>query len=198
MGMGRLLTPREAAPVPSTATGTRVTMSATIDTWTGRLGLLVGFCVVAAWIAFAGRPADAPAPSASIRLGTLATGELAISPIGKPVLEGAALRPGGRGESGSVNIRNETPKALDVSLRTSAIQKELNGSAWIQVSGGGETLVRAPLEDAHAWSKNSVRLSPAEGRSLTARIWIPAGASEGWQAARGDLTLEFRGRVVER
>lgn len=196
--MGRLLTPRGAARVQSTATGTHVTMSATIDTWTGRLGLLTGFCLVAAWIALAGRPADAPAPSASIRLGTLATGELAISPIGKPVLEGTALRPGGPGETGAVSIRNETPKALDVSLRTSAIQKELNGSAWIQVTDGGDTILRTRLRDAHAWSRSTLHLNPGEGSRLNARIWIPAGAPEGWQAARGDLTLEFRGKAVNR
>lgn len=173
-------------------------MSATIDTWTGRLGLLVGFCVVAAWIAFAGQPADAPAPSASIRLGTLATGELAISPIGKPVLEGTALRPGGRGETGSVAIRNETPKPLDVSVRTSAIQKELNGSAWIQVTDGNDTILRTRLRNAHAWSRSTLRLNPGQGTRLNARIWIPSGAPDGWQAARGDLALEFRGQVVER
>lgn len=194
--MGRLLTPREAAQTPSTATGTRVTMSATIDTWTGRLGLLVGFCVVAAWVAIAGQPADAPAPSASIRLGTLATGELAISPIGKPVLEGSALRPGGRGEAGTVAIRNETPKALEVALRTSAIQKELNGSAWIQVKDGGDTIMRTRLANSQAWSKTFIRLDSGEATRLNARVWIPKGAPEGWQAARGDLTLEFRGRAV--
>ena len=172
-------------------------MSATIDTWTGRLGLLAGFCIVAAWIALAGRPADAPAPSASIRLGTLATGELAISPIGRPVLEGSALRPGGRGESGTVKIRNETPTALNVSLRTSAIQKELNRSAWIQVTDGSETIIKTRLADARRWSNGSVLLKPGEGRRLDARIWIPADAPEGWQAGRGDLTLEFRGRAAK-
>lgn len=196
--MGRLLIPQEAARVPSAAHWTRVTMSATIDTWTGRLGLLAGFCIVAAWVALAGRPADAPAPSASIRLGTLATGELAISPIGKPVLEGSTLRPGGRGETGTVSIRNETPTALDVSLRTSAIQRELNRSAWIHVTDGGETVVRTRLADASRWSNSSILLKPGEGRRLEARIWIPSDAPEGWQAGQGDLTLEFRGRAANR
>jgi hypothetical protein len=173
-------------------------MSATIDTWTGGLGLLAGFCVVAAWLAIAGRPADAPSPSASIRLGTLATGELAIAPIGKPVLDGSALRPGDRGETGTVSIRNETPRALDVSLRTTAIQKELDRAGWIEVTDGGRAIVRTPLEDADAWSTSTVRLSPREGRRLRARIWIPSDAPDGWQAARGDLTLEFRGKAVER
>jgi hypothetical protein len=173
-------------------------MRATIDTWTGGLGLIAGFCAIAAWLAIAGRPADAPSPPASIRLGTLATGELAISPIGKPVLESDALRPGGRGETGAVEIRNETPRTLDVAVRTSAIQKELDGSGWIAVTDDGRPVVRTPLARAQAWSKRPVRLAPGEERELSARVWIPAGARDGWQAARGDLTLEFRGEAVGR
>lgn len=172
-------------------------MSATIETWTGGLGLIAGFCAIAAWLVIAGRPADAPSPSASIRLGTLATGELGISPIRKPVLSGSELRPGARGEAGAVTIRNETPRSLDVALRTTAIEKELDGSAWIEVTDGARTITRTLLARAGVWTSEPIRLRPDEARRLRARVWIPEDAADGWQAARGDVTLEFRGRAVE-
>ena len=171
-------------------------MSATIDTWVGRFGLLLGFSVIAAWLAIGGRPAEAPAPSANIRLGTLATGELAVSPLRTPVLESRRLRPG-TGVDGAVSIRNETPKTLEVAVRTTAIQDELGGSGWIEIRDGAMRLVHARLDRARAWSSETVRLAPSEGRRLRARVWIPADAEDGWQAARGDLMLEFRGRPVD-
>ncbi|HEU0024480.1 MAG TPA: hypothetical protein VFQ12_07610 [Thermoleophilaceae bacterium] len=171
-------------------------MRATIDIWTGGLGLLAGFCAVAAWLAIAGQPADAPPPSASIRLGALATGELAISPLEKPVLAAADLRPGQAGEEGTVTIRNQTPRALEVSLRTSAVTRELDRSAWIDVAERGRSIVREPLGGTRSWSPAAVRLAPGEKRTLSARVWIPERAEDGWQAARGDAMLEFRGKVV--
>jgi len=171
-------------------------MRATIDTWTGRLGLLAGFCAVAAWLLLAGPPADAPSPSASIRLSTLAAGELSVAPLGKPVLITSDLRPGTRGESGTVSIRNQTPSTLDVSLRTSQIERELDRSAWIEVADRGHTVLRSPLARARSWSAVPVRLAPTETHRLRARVWIPDGAADGWQAAHGDLTLEFRSSVV--
>jgi hypothetical protein len=170
-------------------------MSATIDTWTGGLGLLAGICAVAAWLAIAGTPADAPPPSASIRLGAVATGELAVSPLGKPVLAGPGLKPGNGGEEGTVTVRNQTPRTLDVSVRTTAIEKELDGSAWLDVSRRGRALVHAPLGETRAWSPTSIRLAPGTTRKLSARVWLPEDA-DGWQAARGDAMLQFRAEVV--
>lgn len=172
-------------------------MSATIDTWTGGLGLLAGFCAVAAWLLMAGRPADAPSPSASIRLGTLATGELGVAPIGKPVLASTDLRPGAPGASGSVSLRNQTPVPLRVAVRTSAVKDELDRAAWIEVAGGGDTVLRTRLGRARVWSRTTVRLAPGERRTLDARVWIPSTAADGWQAARGEVTLQFRGKPVK-
>src|SRR5688500_5351607 len=117
-------------------------MSATIDTWTGRIGFLSGICAVAAWLLVAGSPAQAPEPTASIRVGTLASGELDVSPLGKPVLAGSGLRPGGRAETGHARIRNQTPSRLTVALRTVAVHEELDGSAWIEVADHGQPIVR--------------------------------------------------------
>jgi len=172
-------------------------MSATIDTWTGGLGLLAGFCAIAAWLLIAGTPANAPSPSASIRLGTLATGELGITPLGKPVLASTDLRAGRDGAAGSVRVRNQTPVPLAVAVRTSAIRDELDRSAWIQVADGGRSVLRTTLGDARSWSPTTLRLAPGEGRRLDARVWIPENAPDGWQAARGETTLEFRGKPVK-
>ena len=171
-------------------------MSATIDTWTGGLGLLAGFCAVAAWLLLAGLPAETPAPSASIHLGTLATGELGVTPLGKPVLASTDLRPGRGPESGTVGVRNQTPVPLAVSVRTSAVRDELDRSAWIQIADGERTLLRTRLGRTRSWSPTALRLAPDEARRLEARVWIPDGASDGWQAAKGEVTLELRGRPV--
>lgn len=166
-------------------------MSATIDTWTSRLGLLAGALVVAAWLATFGRPAAAPEPAASIRLGALVNGELELSPLGKPVLDSHGLRPGGRGESGTLRVRNQTPRALSFALRTTAAQRELDRAAWLEVTDGRATLLRTTLARSHAWSANRLQLASGESRALDVRVWIPEDAPDGWQAARGDATVVF-------
>jgi len=171
-------------------------MRATIHTWTGGLGLVTGFCLIAAWLAIVGRPADAPAPSAEIRLGTAAPGDLAVSPLRKPVLETADLRPGDGGTSGTVNVRNRTQSPLDVAVRATAIQKELDGSAWIELTHGDRPLMRTALDQAHGWSSRTLHLGPGQDRNLAAQVWLPKDAPDGWQAARGDLTLELRSEAV--
>jgi hypothetical protein len=173
-------------------------MSATIDTWTGGIGLLTGFCVIAAWLAIAGKPADAPAPSAEIRLGTAATGELAVSPLGRPVLHSTDLRPGEGEASGTVSLRNETPRRLDVAVRATSTQDELDGSAWIELVRANRSFLRSPLGRAHRWSSETLALAPGELRRLAVRVWLPGDATDGWQAGRGDVTLEFRPKVVGR
>lgn len=171
-------------------------MSATIDTWAGGVGLAAGFCAVLAWLAFAGRPADAPAPSASVRLGAAARGELGVAPLGKPVLKSSTLRPGDGGAAGDLTIRNETPRRLAVSVRTTAVQKELDSTAWVAVESGNRTLLRRPLARAHGWSRKTVTMPSLATRRLRAQVWIPSGTRDGWQAAREDLTLEFRAQAV--
>jgi hypothetical protein len=166
-------------------------MSATIDTWAGRLGLLFGALVVAGWIALAGSPGTSAAPTASIRLGALVNGELELSPVERPILAGVGLRPGGRGETGTLRVRNVTPRALSFALRTTVTQHELDSAAWIEVVDDGAALLRAPLGDTKEWSPKNLHLASGEKRELDVRIWLPEDAPEGWQAARGDAMLEL-------
>jgi len=173
-------------------------MRATIDTWTGGIGLLAGFCLIVAWLAIAGKPADAPPPSAEIRLGTAATGELAVSPLRRPVLHSTDLRPGAGEASGTVSLRNETSRRLEVAVRATSIQKELDGAAWIELVRDRQSLMRSTLGRAHRWSSRTLALAPGQLDRLAVRVWLPDGASDGWQAGRGDVTLEFRPEVVGR
>ena len=166
-------------------------MSATIDTWTGRIGFLAGILLVATWLAFAGRPGMAPEPSASVRVGTLVSGELSISPATKAVLNGHGLRPGGEPKTGSLRVRNQTPVALGFALRAQAPEHDLDRSLWIEVSDGEDTLVRTTLGEARAWSPKVLRLRSGQARKLDVRVWVPADAPDGWQAGRAGVILEF-------
>jgi len=166
-------------------------MSATIDTWTGRVGLLAGALLVVSWLAFTGRPGAAPDPTASIRLGALASGELEISPLGKPILATGALRANGHPQRGTLRVRNQTPRRLDFALRTTATERDLDEAAWIEVSDGSATLVHAPLRQVRRWSARNLSLASGEGRRLDVRVWIPKDAPDTWQAGRSNLTLEF-------
>lgn len=172
-------------------------MSATFDTWAGRLGLASGACAVAVWLAVAGMPATPPAPSASVRLGTLATGELDVSPLAKPVLAATSLRPGDGAASGAVRVRNQTARKVRVSLRTTAAGEELARSAWIEVRHGKRRLMRTSLAGSRTWSQATVGLDPGQARVLNARVWIPRQALDGWQAGRANPTLEFRTRAAK-
>lgn len=166
-------------------------MSATIDTWTGRLGLLAGVLAVAAWFAITGRPADAPEPPAHLRLGVLASGELDISPLGKPMLATEELRAGGPAESGTLRVRNQTPRKLAFAVRTTALGRELDRVARIELRDGDTTLLDTTLARSRAWTDRDLELASGETRELEARVWIPKGAPDEWQAGRGDVTIEF-------
>jgi hypothetical protein len=133
-------------------------MSATIDTWTGRLGLLAGLLIVAAWLAVSGRPGDAPEPTASIRLGALVSGELEVSPLEKPVLADENLRAGGSEASGTLRVRNQTPRALAFAVRTSATERDLD-AAWLEVSDSGRTLLKTTLARSRAWTDKDLALA---------------------------------------
>jgi hypothetical protein len=166
-------------------------MSATIDTWTGRLGLLTGIFAVAAWLVLTGKPAAAPAPAASVRVAALVNGELGMEPLGEPILRDSSLRPGRRGASGTLRVRNQTPLAADFAVRTKSTDGDLDGAGWIEIADGGKRLLRTTLATSHAWSAQTLRLASGESRKLRVRVWIPDRAPDGWQAARGDVSLEF-------
>ena len=184
-------------------------MSATINTWTSRLGFIAGACAVAAWLAVVGTPGTAAAPAAGIRVSTPVNGELDLTlrphaadrtlvpldelaaTLAKAVLDGDGLRAGGRGERGTLRVRNQTPRALSFAIRTTSRSPELDRSVWIEILDGDRPLVRTTLERSHAWSSEELTLASDEARTLDVRVWIPAGAPAGWQAARGDVSLEF-------
>lgn len=173
-------------------------MSATIDTWTGRLGFLAGICAIAAWLAIAGRPGTAAEPAASIRLGVLVNGELALTPLAKPVLRSDELRPGDRGERGTLRVRNQTPRTLSFAVRTTSASRELDRTVRIEIVDAGRAIVRTSLAASHVWSGKKLTLASGESRTLGVRVWIPEHAPDGWQAARGDATLIFSSTAVER
>lgn len=175
-----------------TVNRTTVTMSATIDTWTGRLGLLSGFALVAAWIAVAGSPASVPEPPASMSLGASPSAELEISGIGrKPIVAASNMRADGRVRTGTISVRNLTPASLAFAMRTSYPQRELDRSAWISLADGDETLFRSTLGKSQAWSAKNLHVDSGAERELTVKVWIPKDAPDGWQAARADVRLEF-------
>jgi hypothetical protein len=109
------------------------------------------------------------------------------------VLSASELRPGGDGASGTVRVQNQTSHRLDVAVRTSTLQKDLDRIAWIGVADGARGVLEARLGASRSWSRSTVSLDPGEARRLDARVWIPRNAAGGWQAARAEVTLEFRG-----
>ena len=140
-------------------------------------------------------PAGTTVTGAEVSLTTMATGELAVTPVGA-ILRTTDLRPSARsrGTATRLTVRNQTAGDLDVSLRASVRTRDLDALLRVEIATGGRPLFAGPLAELRRWTRRSFRLRSGASQRLGIRTWIPKYERTGYEAGVADISLEFRVR----
>lgn len=152
-------------------------------------GGLLGVCLAAALL-LAFRPGANAAPfPASVRVAVAPTGELEVTPPPpRPVLAGAALRPGGPRARGGFLVRNQTGGELAVALKAEADSTTLDGLLRVRVQSGGHTLAETTLEGLELRPLR-LRLASGQRARLGFEAWLPRDVLSGYEGSEVGVSL---------
>lgn len=154
-------------------------------------GLVTGLALAAAAVSAWSVPGGTGIAGSEVSMLANASGELAVSPAGKPFLREGYLLPG-QSAKGSLDIRNQTPKALVVTLRATAETPDLDQLLRVEVRSGRELLYRGRLEGLGHFTETGLRLGVADRRTLAARAWLPEGSARRAGNRAAEISLELR------
>ncbi len=155
-------------------------------------GLALAAICVSAWSV----PGGTGIAGAEVSMLANMSGELAVSPAGKPFLREGYLLPG-QSAKGSLDIRNQTHKPLLVTLRATAETPDLEQLLRIEVRSGRQLLYRGRLKGLGRFTKTALRLDVADRRTLAARAWVPEGGARRAGNRAAEISLELRSVPAE-
>lgn len=161
------------------------------------LGFLAGL-VLAAVLLLQWRiePAQTSPPGASLELAAEVPGELG-GPTREPALVALDLQPGGRGATGSVSIRNESGRALQIGVRIAGEADRLDELLALKVSARSAELARGRLSRLRDATGPTLVLDPRARAKLDVRAWLPASGTDGYEALSGERRLVIVASPVE-
>ena len=158
-----------------------------IARWSGlSAGLVVVIVALYAWRVPA---SPGPMPGANVMFVAGPTGELEVSPTGR-FLAGSDLRPAGRMITGTLAIRNQTGRKLDVRLRALPNLDDLDHLLQVEVSGSEGVLFRGDLGGLREWT-DPITLRRGQGQSLSFQAWLVPEATSGYEGDDASVTMEF-------
>lgn len=123
------------------------------------------------------------------------SGELAVSPAGKPFLRDGYLRPG-EVTSGKLQISNQTPKALLVTLRATAETPDLVPLLELEVRAGRQLVYRGDLAGLRRFTPDAIPLDVDARQVIHARAWLPKGSGKRSGNRAAEMTVELRATTV--
>jgi hypothetical protein len=155
------------------------------------LGGLLAAIAAGSWGVTAGSGSAGADVSALANL----TGELNVSPAGKTFLRGRALMPGD-GVTGTLQVRNQTAKALDVRARLAADRPDLNRVLHASLDADGVRLYDGPLVGLRRFSRETVRMPAGQTVDFKLRLSLPNHAKGGYEARTAETTLALDSKVA--
>ena len=153
--------------------------------------------VALAALTFAGwrLPSTGHAGGARVTVGAVPTGTLSVSRT-KPFVVASKLLPGKRAASGSFRITNIAAMPLLVRLRARPSVPDLDRQLRVELSAREAPVYRGSLAGLRSWKDAQTEL-PSGGRAtLTARVWLPAGVSGGFQGHGAHIALQLGAQVA--
>jgi len=157
------------------------------------LGGLLAAIAAGSWGVTAGSGSAGADVSALANL----TGELDVSPAGKTFLRGRALMPGD-GVTGTLQVRNQTAKALDVRARLAADRPDLNRVLHASLEADGVRLYDGSLGGLRRFSPEAVRIPSGETIDVELRLSLPSATKGGYEARTAETTLALDSKVARR
>lgn len=123
------------------------------------------------------------------------TGELGITPAGRPFMRDGDLTPGEE-VSGELDLHNQTPSRLSVRLRARPDAPGLNRILMVEVRAGKATVYRGLLGGMRRFSRRQFTIDADDRRTLSVRAWLPRGVGKRSGNRAAESTFEFRARPV--
>ena len=152
-------------------------------------GLAVAVVLVLGWRVTPG----SEALGLEMRLVVNSTGEVGVSPAGQ-IAVGHRLEPrtDRDGVDGRTSVRNQTARAVRLTVRARPSTRDLDNRLVVTVRAGGRQLFRGPLGELRSPTRRSLYLAPGGSARLSVSARIPARVTTGYQARIEDLTFELR------
>jgi hypothetical protein len=132
---------------------------------------LAALMVLAMWV-----PASSQSLGAGVRMAAVAPGEVDVPSTGA-FLKVGGLEPGGKSARATLPVRNVTRGPVNVRLRASMGNHDLDRAVHVQLRVGGRTLASTTLAGLRRWT-GALRLKKAEERVVRVRAWIPEGTND--------------------
>jgi hypothetical protein len=153
--------------------------------WVIALAFTAGVCAALALVFSQRLPANDQVPGVDVKVTVAPMGELTV-PSSGAFLNRENVLPGSPPVSGSVQVTNPSPHALDVTPRIDASVSNLDDEVAVRVTAGTRTLVDGTVASAELGSARSVRLAAGESASIGVQTWLADAPVE-----------EYVGRVVD-
>ena len=158
------------------------------------IGTAAGF-VLAAVLLFSWKvPASGSTLGAEAAFTATPPGELTASPAGS-FLRARELRPGGSSQSAEVEVRNISPKAMDVRVRLLPAGPDLDRGLHVKIRAGDRRLAAGMLARLRGPSR-AVRIGPGRSRKLRFSLSVPKGAGQHSEGRMTDVTVDLRARAA--
>jgi hypothetical protein len=154
------------------------------------LGFAIGLAAVMLALVAWRLPSVRPDLGAEAAFSIAPTGELEVEQSGV-FLDAKGLRPGSDAQTGASAIRNQTGKALAVSLRALPGARDLDALIAVQVVAGPNTIFSGTLGGLRNWTK-PLRLRSGELAPLRLRVRMPSTVRSGYAARIVSIPLELR------
>jgi hypothetical protein len=152
-------------------------------------GLAVAVVLVLGWRVTPG----SEALGLEMRLVVNSTGEVGVSPAGQ-IAVGHRLEPrtDRDGVDGRTSVRNQTARAVRLTVRARPSTRDLDNRLVVTVRAGGRQLFRGPLGELRSPTRRGLVLAPSDSARLSVSARIPERVTTGYQARIEDLTFELR------
>lgn len=132
-----------------------------------------------------------PLTGAGVELAALAGAELDVVPAAVVAVD-PDLRPdGGSGVKGTVTVRNQTIRTLQVTVRAVPRHGDLDGLLQAVVHAGREELFRGTLGGLRNGSGRGVSLSPGQSTVVDVELALPPSLTERYQGLAERVDLAF-------
>ncbi len=151
---------------------------------------MAGLCLAGAAVSAWSVPPGGGLAGSEVSMLANLTGELEVSPAGKPFLRDGFLLPGDPAR-GTLEIRDQTPKPLLVSLRAAAETPDLVRLLQVEIRAGERLVYRGTLAGLRRPVRDEQRLEVGAARRLSFRAWLPEGSGERSGNRAAETTLEL-------
>lgn len=181
---------RPPKPVLSAPSDGMKIMNNRAQHWTGRTAFAVGL-VLAAGVLAAGRVPGGEQPlKGSLTMTASATGGLAASPEGR-FLSTRELAPRAPAVSGRVGLLNQTSDPVTVLVRATGTDTDLDRFVRVELRPGSGRPLSTTLKRLRRWRTLDGSLASQRRERVNVSAWIPGSVTDGYQARRAAITLEF-------